>query len=400
MDEMEVAPFGQETGLQHFIKNAEWDVMTFKAEQRVIRHACCTEPFAEVVYHLRLKRKTLYYMYTLVVPVTTITSLIAIGFCLPPNSGERIILSVTVLVSMTVYLNIASKRLPATSDNIPLLSLFYLMLFVQISLSLAASTYVLANFYRQNFSKPMPSWFKWLIFDNLGGLLCGMKLKRSMPISPRTRQHQQRKTVRFSDIITINGSATSLSSKGSRKLPNGTAKGVGVTASPKHDKYNTSTDKKLSSKTNNATSANCASNANRAGNANCAGNANRSGNANCASTIHNKGNAKSQTKMNGSANLNEVTADDRINLYENMFEDKIVEEFGKRQTQQLICEQIDVLTADVYEQEKKKETVLEWQYASAIIDRAFFFAFVFTLVLALSFFLLHKIPYLSGDNTR
>jgi len=354
MEQMEVAPFAQETGLQHFIKNAEWDVKSFQAEQRTVHYSCCKEPFTEVVYHLHLKRKTLYYMYTMVMPVTTITSLIAIGFCLPPNSGERIILSVTILVSMTVYLNIASKRLPVSSDNIPLLSLFYLMLFAQIALSLAASTFVLANFYRENFSKPIPTWFRWLVFDNLSGFLCGTKLEKRP--SAGFRGKQRRKTVRFSDVVTINGSATSISSKESKSVPNGNANGSAL------NKQDDTPDSVLLTRQ------------------------------------ANEGNATKERPMNGSIHHDEGIAAGHINLYENMLEERIAEEMGKRQTQQLICDQIDVLTKDVYEKEKKKETILEWQYASTIIDRAFFVIFIFTLTLALSFFLLHKIPYLSDGN--
>ena len=354
MEHMKVAPYAQETGLQHYIKNAEWDVKSFHAEQRTMHYSCCKEPFTEVVYHLHLKRKTLYYMYTMVMPVTTITSLIAIGFCLPPNSGERIILSVTILVSMTVYLNIASKRLPVSSDNIPLLSLFYLMLFAQIALSLAASTFVLANFYRPNFSKPMPTWFRWLVFDNLSAFLCGKKLEKRPPAGFKSKQ--RRKTVRFSDVVTINGSATSIISQENKSVPNGNANGSAL------NKKDEATHSVLPTQK------------------------------------ASEGNATKERPMNGSIHHNDDIAISHINLYENMLEERIADEMGKRQTQQLICDEIDVLTNDVYEKEKKKETILEWQYASTIIDRAFFVIFIFTLTLALSFFLLHKIPYLSDSN--
>ena len=357
IDHMEIKPYAAETGLQHLTMNAEWDVISLKAEQRIIKHTCCEEPFTEVVYHLHLRRKTLYYMYTLVMPVTTITSLIATGFCLPPNSGERIILSVTILVSMTVYLNIASKRLPATSDNIPLLSLFYLMLFIQISLSLAASTFVLANFYRQNFSKPMPAWFRWLIFDNLSAILCGMKIQKGLPM--RFRSKQRRKTVRFSDVITINGSATSISSKDGRSLPNGTVKSSGA----KSPSVNSNSPEK-------------------------------------ATIMRKDSDTKvvNQVTMNGSIHADDATINGPIHLYENMLEEKIAEELARRHARQLINDEMEVLTNDVYEKERKKETILEWQHASIIIDRAFLIFFIFTLTLSLSFFLLHKIPYLSDDN--
>ena len=360
MDQMELKPFAAETGLEHLTINTEWDVTSFRAERKTIKYQCCKKPFSEVIYHLHLRRKTLYYMYTLIVPVATITSLIAVGFCLPPNSGERIILSVTILVSMTVYLNIASKRLPATSDNIPLLSLFYFLLFVQISFSLAASTFVLANFYRQNFSKPMPAWFKWLVFENLSRLLCGFKLQKRPPINVRAKQ--RRKMVRFSDIITINGSATSItSSKDGASPANGSVNSV----TRKESDTKGLADKEKLSKI---------------------------------SSTNSESTKIEQPVMNGSAKTDSLVTTDLIHLYENKLEETIAEELEKQHTHQLLNDEMEVLTNDVCQKEKKKATILEWQYASIIIDRAFLIVFIFTLTVSLSFFLLHNLPHLTDEH--
>ena len=42
-------------------------------------------------------------------------------FCLPPESGEKVALGVTVLLAMTVYQLLIAETIPPTSDDIPLI---------------------------------------------------------------------------------------------------------------------------------------------------------------------------------------------------------------------------------------------------------------------------------------
>ena len=362
-EQMEISPFGVETALEHYTKNAEWDVTKFEAVKSIQMYECCKKPFSEVVYHLHIRRKTLYYMYTLVIPVTTLTALIAIGFCLPSNSGERIILSVTILVSMTVYLNIASKKLPVTSENLPLLSIFYFLLFIQIALSLAASTFVLTNFYRQNFSKPMPPWFKWLIFENLAKLLCGTKILRRN--SSPEKERQGRKTVRFSDIITVNGSSlASVNSTEIRKNENGSVKSNLVTGTQGKEEI-------LQNLLSNETDSGAQNNA---------------------------------TPPNGSIRSSKTSISSQIeackleskHIFENILRMKAFGQGDRRHAQLLMNKEMAVLTNNICEKERKKEILLEWRYASMVIDRVFLIIFICTLSISLCFFLLHKIAALTS----
>lgn len=41
-----------------------------------------------------------------------------LGFTLPPDSGEKLTLGVTILLSMTVFLLQLTETLPATSDTV------------------------------------------------------------------------------------------------------------------------------------------------------------------------------------------------------------------------------------------------------------------------------------------
>jgi len=46
-------------------------------------------------------------------------------FFLPPESGEKVSLSVTVLLAMTVYQLLIAETIPATSEVIPLIGEYY-----------------------------------------------------------------------------------------------------------------------------------------------------------------------------------------------------------------------------------------------------------------------------------
>ena len=42
-------------------------------------------------------------------------------FCMPPDAGEKVSLSITVLLSFTVFMLMVSDNMPQTSNNIPIL---------------------------------------------------------------------------------------------------------------------------------------------------------------------------------------------------------------------------------------------------------------------------------------
>ena len=54
-------------------------------------------------------------------PCALITAVALLVFCLPPETGEKISLGITVLLSLCVFLLMMSERMPATSETIPLI---------------------------------------------------------------------------------------------------------------------------------------------------------------------------------------------------------------------------------------------------------------------------------------
>lgn len=101
--------------------NGEWDLIGTRLVRNVVYYPCCFEPFPDVTITIVIRRKILYYMYNVILPCLMMSTLTLLVFCLPPESGEKISLGVTVLLAFSVFMLAVSEKLPETSESIPLL---------------------------------------------------------------------------------------------------------------------------------------------------------------------------------------------------------------------------------------------------------------------------------------
>lgn len=82
---------------------------------------CCDLPVAELSITMLLRRRTYYYVMSLILPCTLIACTIFLEFILPAESGERVGLGITILLSMAVFQELTSEKLPSSSEHFPLL---------------------------------------------------------------------------------------------------------------------------------------------------------------------------------------------------------------------------------------------------------------------------------------
>ena len=57
-----------------------------------IVYECCPEPYVDITFTIKIRRRTLYYFFNLIVPCVLISSMALLGFTLPPDSGEKLTL--------------------------------------------------------------------------------------------------------------------------------------------------------------------------------------------------------------------------------------------------------------------------------------------------------------------
>ena len=69
------------------------------------------------------RRRTLYYFTNLIIPCLLISSMAVLGFTLPPDSGEKLSLGVTIMLAITIFSSIVGDMLPVT-DTTPLIGLY------------------------------------------------------------------------------------------------------------------------------------------------------------------------------------------------------------------------------------------------------------------------------------
>jgi len=106
-----------------------------------------------LVFKFILKRYSGFYLLNLIFPICVLGILNLFVFLLPPESGERVGYSMTVLLSIVVFLTITSNSLPGTSE--PRMPTIFLLLtgYVVISIMIVISVIIGLRFYLrdQNF---------------------------------------------------------------------------------------------------------------------------------------------------------------------------------------------------------------------------------------------------------
>lgn len=80
--------------------------------------------------------------------------------------GERISLSITILLAMTVFMLVVAETIPPTSDHIPLIAKFYMAGMIEMAVALVWTCYILKYYHSD--CMEMPSWVRKYILGYLG----------------------------------------------------------------------------------------------------------------------------------------------------------------------------------------------------------------------------------------
>ncbi|KAL1261118.1 hypothetical protein QQF64_008945, partial [Cirrhinus molitorella] len=106
--------------LADLVDNVEWEVLGMPAKRNIILYGCCADPYPDVTYTLKLKRRASFYVFNLLIPCVMISFLAPLGFYLPADSGEKVSLGVTVMLALTVFQLLVAEIMPP-SENVPLI---------------------------------------------------------------------------------------------------------------------------------------------------------------------------------------------------------------------------------------------------------------------------------------
>lgn len=77
---------------------------------------------------------------------------------LSPDSGEKLSLGVTILLSLTVFLNMVAETMPATSDAVPLLGTYFNCIMFMVASSVVSTILILNYHHRNADTHEMSDW--------------------------------------------------------------------------------------------------------------------------------------------------------------------------------------------------------------------------------------------------
>uniref|UniRef100_A0A1B6CC32 Neurotransmitter-gated ion-channel transmembrane domain-containing protein n=1 Tax=Clastoptera arizonana TaxID=38151 RepID=A0A1B6CC32_9HEMI len=157
--------------LSDFITNGEWYLLGMPGKKNTIVYQCCPEPYVDVTFTIQIRRRTLYYFFNLIVPCVLISSMALLGFTLPPDSGEKLTLGVTILLSLTVFLNLVAESMPTTSDAVPLIGTYFNCIMFMVASSVVLTVVVLNYHHRTADIHEMPPWIKTVFLQWLPWIL-------------------------------------------------------------------------------------------------------------------------------------------------------------------------------------------------------------------------------------
>ena len=133
-------------------------------------YGCCPEPYPDLTFEIRIKRRTLFCINNLIVPFVVLALLTATAFLFPPETGERISLMITILLGMTVFMIVVIEAIPSTSEVTPLISTYFSVVMIEVSLGLIC-TCISLNIEHHHPKMQLTGWFRYVLFELLGPIL-------------------------------------------------------------------------------------------------------------------------------------------------------------------------------------------------------------------------------------
>ncbi|KAF0295720.1 Acetylcholine receptor subunit alpha-like [Amphibalanus amphitrite] len=157
--------------LTDFYLSVEWDILDVPAIRHEKFYTCCNEPYLDITFNITMRRKTLFYTVNLIIPCMGISFLTVLVFYLPSDSGEKVSLSISILLSLTVFFLLLAEIIPPTSLVVPLLGKFVLFTMILDTLSICVTVVVLNIHFRSPQTHSMAPWVRRVFIHILPRLL-------------------------------------------------------------------------------------------------------------------------------------------------------------------------------------------------------------------------------------
>ncbi|KAI0235106.1 Neuronal acetylcholine receptor subunit alpha-10 [Lamellibrachia satsuma] len=160
--ELNLTNFADTAILDDFESNGEWHLEGVPCERHEVVYGGSQDIFPDVTFTVVMKRRPMFYLFHLLFPCVLLTAIGLMTFCLPPESGEKVSLAVTVLLAMTVFMRVIMENIPPTSEVIPLFEQFFGATISVLTMTTVANVLVMNAHFRGLRGHRPPAWVRKL----------------------------------------------------------------------------------------------------------------------------------------------------------------------------------------------------------------------------------------------
>ncbi|XP_061559249.1 acetylcholine receptor subunit epsilon isoform X2 [Phycodurus eques] len=130
-----------------FTENGEWAIVHRPARKMInLRYSPDDLEYQEISFNLVIQRKPLFYVINIILPCSLISSLVVLAYFLPAQAGgQKLTVSISVLLAQTVFLFLIAQKVPETSLSVPLIGK-YIIFVMCVTTLIATNQIVVLNF--------------------------------------------------------------------------------------------------------------------------------------------------------------------------------------------------------------------------------------------------------------
>ncbi|CAL1541529.1 unnamed protein product [Lymnaea stagnalis] len=124
--------------------NGEWSIEARSADTEMYTWGQKSVPILRV--KMLLRRSVLFYIITIMIPMSVTSLMTSLVFWIPPSSGEKVTFLVTIYVSTAVFINFFSDTMPRSMSDLPRITIFLITVMLQCFFALMATLFVIRRY--------------------------------------------------------------------------------------------------------------------------------------------------------------------------------------------------------------------------------------------------------------
>ena len=126
--------------IANYQKNGVFQLNGMPGRSELVYYPCCPGvPYVRLRYEILLQRRTVFYFVDFFFPTLVLNILLLVSYTLPPECGERITFSISMLLALVLHMMHVAESIPPTSNAVPMVTKF-----LSISIAFSAVSMIIS----------------------------------------------------------------------------------------------------------------------------------------------------------------------------------------------------------------------------------------------------------------